>query len=388
MNPDEKLSRFVAALLEASPTARRRYLSGRSGKNRPRNQAGQVTPSRWVSGNDDFAAIATWWAAHRASERTSLVYRREALRLLRWAILIKKMPLSDLTKADLNEYLAFLANPPLEWCGPRKPMFTKSGAINPAWRPFVNPLDSSSIHNAEQVLAALFAWLTCTEYLLQNPWPSMRGSRRRLIPPNPAGSNLKYFSASELAAINAAAAQCGPRAEWMIALLRNTGIRPDEAVSLQMKDFHFIDRMPSLTVRGRHGIMRRIPVPYALLDAFITYREQMLCAEVFPSADDNSPMVTGAWKRPLSNRQFCRLISDLGDRAAQAQETICVESADRLRKLTPGWYRRHYLAALRAARLPEAFIVAVSGQGRVHGTNEVVGAEYRDLHRAVSTIWF
>ena len=104
-----------------------------------------------------------WWApvpAHQAELATDLdaaicgernahtarAYRREAERLLLWAITVRHKPLSSLNTLDCREYInGFLADPqPAErWIGNGK-----AERFDPAWRPFAKKLPPASRETA------------------------------------------------------------------------------------------------------------------------------------------------------------------------------------------------------------------------------------------------
>ncbi|SOY59678.1 hypothetical protein CBM2585_B110043 [Cupriavidus taiwanensis] len=88
------------------------------------------------------------------SSATCVAYRKEAERLILWAIARGKA-LSSLTTKDATEYRAFLHKPlPRErWVGPPRPRTA------PDWRPFAGNLSARSVAQALAVLSAMFRWL-------------------------------------------------------------------------------------------------------------------------------------------------------------------------------------------------------------------------------------
>jgi site-specific recombinase XerD len=100
---------------------------------------------------------------------TYRAYRREAERILLWAIIARGKAFSSLHTLDLSDYRRFLQDPmPVEqWIGsPRK-----KGHAD--WRPFAGPLSERSTRYAETVLNALFSWLVDQHYLQTNPVKGM-----------------------------------------------------------------------------------------------------------------------------------------------------------------------------------------------------------------------
>jgi site-specific recombinase XerD len=150
--------------LASLPTA----LDGSRGRFRaPRETCG-------LAATNDVEAIGAWLALHE-SPHTARAYRREAERLLLWAVVERRAPLSSLTTDDAIAYRAFLRRPvpTSRWTGPPCPR------SSPAWRPFTRGLSARSAAWALAVLRALFAWLVDQHYVVLNPFAgvTVRGGR-------------------------------------------------------------------------------------------------------------------------------------------------------------------------------------------------------------------
>ncbi|WP_244127888.1 hypothetical protein [Burkholderia gladioli] len=141
-------------------------LDGSAGLNRA------PVPAHQVEMNTDLQAVNAWIAVRGArSAQTQCAYRREAERLLLWAIVAKGKPLSSLNTLDVAEYLEqFLANPqPAErWVGRGR-----VERFDPAWRPFAGPLSARSRDTARRILTAMGAWLVRQQYLHVNPFEGL-----------------------------------------------------------------------------------------------------------------------------------------------------------------------------------------------------------------------
>lgn len=107
--------------------------SGQYGSNRSR--AGHCQ----ISADTDREAVLAWLARYADSPNTLANSRREAERLLLWALLACGKPLSSLTHEDLLTYQRFLANPLPQavWVMPEGRRLPRS---HPGWRPFSGPL--------------------------------------------------------------------------------------------------------------------------------------------------------------------------------------------------------------------------------------------------------
>jgi site-specific recombinase XerD len=155
-----------AGSLAALPAA----LDGSQGRYRaPRETCG-------LAATNDAEAIAAWLALHEPAH-TVRAYRREAERLLLWALVERRLPLSSLTTEDAIAYRTFLRRPvpAARWTGPPCPR------TSPSWRPFARGLSACSATYALAVLRALFAWLADQHYVVVNPFAgvTVRGARPR-----------------------------------------------------------------------------------------------------------------------------------------------------------------------------------------------------------------
>jgi site-specific recombinase XerD len=129
-----------------------------------------------LAATNDAEAIAAWLGLHE-SAHTVRAYRREAERLLLWAVVERRLPLSSLTTEDATAFRAFLRRPApaARWIGPPCPR------SSPAWRPFARGLTPRSAAYALAVLRALFTWLVDQHYVVVNPFAgvTLRGARPR-----------------------------------------------------------------------------------------------------------------------------------------------------------------------------------------------------------------
>lgn len=122
-----------------------------------------------LAADNDYAAIQAWLSLHE-SPATQRTYRKEAERLILWAIVERGRALSSLTTEDAVAYRAFLRRPtPADrWVGPLRP---RSSA---EWRPFAGGLSTRSAAHALSILGALFRWLIEQRYVLANPFAGVK----------------------------------------------------------------------------------------------------------------------------------------------------------------------------------------------------------------------
>jgi site-specific recombinase XerD len=122
-----------------------------------------------LDANNDYEAVHAWLSLHEAST-TRRAYRKEAERLILWAIVERGRALSSLTMEDAIAYRSFILapSPRGRWIGPPKPRHA------PDWRPFARSLSSRSAAYALSVLGALFRWLIEQRYVLANPFAGVK----------------------------------------------------------------------------------------------------------------------------------------------------------------------------------------------------------------------
>lgn len=127
-----------------------------------------------LNATNDYQAVSAWLSLHEAVA-TQRAYRKEAERLMLWAIIERGRALSSLTTEDAIAYRAFLhrSSPRERWVGAAQPR------SSPTWRPFAGDLSARSAAYALSVLNALYRWLIEQRYLLANPFAGVkvRGGR-------------------------------------------------------------------------------------------------------------------------------------------------------------------------------------------------------------------
>lgn len=138
-----------------------------------------------IPASDDLEALDIWLrsrgrraAAGEATapaEETRRAYRKEAERLLLWAVLERGKALSSLDEEDCAAFIAFVRSPPAHWRGPRH-----HERWSPLWRPFEGPLHGAALQRCIAVLRGLFRFLHGCGYLTHDLSSALRcdlGSR-------------------------------------------------------------------------------------------------------------------------------------------------------------------------------------------------------------------
>jgi hypothetical protein len=122
-----------------------------------------------LDASNDYEAVNAWLSLHE-SAATQRAYRKEAERLILWAIVERRRALSSLTTEDAIAYRAFLRHPGprARWVGAPQPR------SSPAWRPFAGDLSARSAAYALSVLNARYRWLIEQRYVLANPFAGVK----------------------------------------------------------------------------------------------------------------------------------------------------------------------------------------------------------------------
>lgn len=321
-------------------------LSGVHGANRARGATRQITA------DDDLSAVAAWLARYAGVPGTVATYRKEAERLMLWAILQHGKPLSSLTHEDLLLYERFLVDPQPAWrwvMASRK----KLARTSPDWRPFAGPLSPTSVRHAMTILNALFSWLVEAGYLAGNP---LSLARRRSAKASP---RVTRYLTHDLWDTVKATIEAMPvmtdrdrlhaaRCRWLFSVLYLAGLRTAEIATTPMgavfcrRDAAGIERW-WIEVKGKGGKMRLVPATDELIAELARYRRS--CGlPPSPQAGETRPLllpVIGP-EKPLSRAAIHLIVKEVFKLAAdrlRAQGPEFAVQADRLVSASSHWLR-------------------------------------------------
>lgn len=236
-----------------------------------------------LEANNDLQAVEAWLGLQE-SHSTKRAYRKEAERLMLWAIIEREKPLSSLTHEDAVAYRAFLRRPvpASRWVGPVAPRQA------PEWKPFQNALSPRSMAYSLSVLSSLFRWLTEQRYLIGNPFAGVNAKAAKAAKGNP-GSDARFthpqqrvFAAKEWTTITRFAQHAERKLNWsadaairvrfILAFCVATGVRVNELATIRLRDFERVSsRECWVTVRGKGGKRARVAIPPAAWQALIVY---------------------------------------------------------------------------------------------------------------------
>jgi site-specific recombinase XerD len=282
-------------------------LSGRAGRNRaePRHNLTRA--------EDDYNAIQSWLRARATNQHTARSYRKEAERLLLWAILEQQTALSSMSVEDCADYRDFLAHlgrtQPEEWAG-RAPQCAWIGSPQlsaerwrPDWKPFDKALSGASVQHALTVVGALFAWLVEQGYLARNPWRGIQ----RTTPLASATNNRKITVANRLLTQeqwmralefiqDADESPAHARLRFVLPLAYGTGLRTCELVAATCGDIVTLnDRklgdFNMLQVRGKGAVDRLVPFAPTVMQALKRYLRERGLHEDPGGCDPATPLI-------------------------------------------------------------------------------------------------
>jgi site-specific recombinase XerD len=313
-----------------------------------------------LKASNDYDAVQSWLSLHE-SAATQRAYRKEAERLILWAIADRGAALSSLTTDDAITYQTFLRRPtPRErWVGPTRSRHSVE------WRPFSGALSPRSTTYALTVLSALFRWLVEQRYVLANPFAGIkvRGVAK-------SGLDVtRSFTEGEWQLIRAmaeglewsygwtpAAAQ---RLRFLLDFGYATGLRASELVGATLGDIRTDEHGDHwLHLVGKGGKLGKVTLPRlarTALDQYLVQRGLPVTPArwnpvmpILASLEEGGASIeTTRLGRML--RRFFQLVAD----AIQDERPA---TADKLRRASPHWLR-HTHASHALARGAELIMV-------------------------------
>ncbi|MCP2091967.1 UNVERIFIED_ORG: site-specific recombinase XerD [Paraburkholderia sediminicola] len=298
-----------------------------------------------LDADNDYQAVQAWLSLHE-SGATLRAYRKEAERLILWAIVERGRPLSSLTTEDAVAYRAFLRRPtPRErWVGPVRPRSA------PDWRPFSGGLSARSAAYALSVLGALFRWLIEQRYLLANPFAGVkvRGSARTGVL-----DTSHVFTEGEWLLIRAIAnglewsygwaPEAAQRLRFILDFGYATGLRASELVGATLGNIETDargDHWLSVVGKGRKAARVALPpLARTALDRHLLERR----LPVTPSHwRPDTPLIASLAEDGAARITSVRLWNVLRRFFAGAADLVEADSpavAQKLRKASPHWMR-------------------------------------------------
>lgn len=298
-----------------------------------------------LNASNDYEAVQAWLSLHE-SAATQRAYRKEAERLILWAIVERERALSSLTTDDAIAYRGFLRRPTphARWIGPPR------ARSSTEWRPFVRGLSARSTAYALSVLGALFRWLIGQRYLLANPFAGVkvRGSGR-----SAALDTSHAFSGGEWQLVRTIAdglewsygweAAAAQRLRFVLDLAYSTGLRASELVGAKLGGIQTDaqgDHWLHLIGKGsKAGKVALPPMAWSALDRYLMERG----LSVSPARwNPKTPLIGSLGNDSAASISGVRLWEIMRRFFVQAAEVIAADSpalAEKLRRASPHWTR-------------------------------------------------
>ncbi|WP_112187909.1 site-specific integrase [Ralstonia sp. GX3-BWBA] len=298
-----------------------------------------------LTADNDYEAVQAWLSLHE-SPATQRAYRKEAERLILWAIVERGRPLSSLTTEDAIAYRGFLRRPtPWErWVGPARPRTSVE------WRPFTDGLSTRSIAYALSVLGTMFRWLIQQRYVLANPFAGVkvRGGGRTA-----ALDASHVFTEGEWALVRTIAdglewsygweAPAAQRLRFVLDFGYATGLRASELVSSKLGDLATDrqgDHWLNLIGKGsRAGKVALPPLARAALDHYLLERGLPVTQARW---NPKTPLIGGLGLDPeagITGTRLWSVVRRFFETAADTIENDHAVLAEKLRKASPHWMR-------------------------------------------------
>lgn len=366
------------------------HLDGSAGTNR----AAPGQPNL-LGAADDLAALRAFLMEYAASPATLRAYRKEAERLLLWAVIERGRPLSSLTREDLAAYAEFLRDPqPADrWCARAPGRAARRHDPAQGWRPFAGPLQPASRRAALAIVNSLFSYLVQGGYLAGNPMALVRhregrgGPGGRVTPE--AGRRRvarRTLDEEQWQALRAAVAALpattpreraeGERARFILALLYFLALRIGEAASHTMGAFVQARGGWIFCVTGKGGKQAEVPVHDELLAALQRYRAHLSLPPLPPAEDPTPLLLSRRGRRGVTARRISQVLKGLFARAAQDLAARGQDArAEALRHASAHWLRHTSLTRQFDKGIPLLHVKANARHGKLDTTLLYVHAD-------------
>jgi site-specific recombinase XerD len=345
-----RLRSLETAIVPLEALAVPESLSGETGSNR------SPSPPRIQAGND-LQAIEAWLTTKAGSPNTARAYRKEAERLLLWAVLERQKALSDLTVEDCAAYRDWLSLlgrtdpqkwpfqlPQSAWIGSRN-----TPRFSPAWRPFDGPLSAVSVRQALTIVASLFEWLVRVQYLAFNPWDAV-GRKLAVSPEIPENVELtRGFSTGQweylrhfLTTLPEDPASL--RLQFVLPFAYATGLRLSELVAARIEHLYTMPLRQSVGVRwmlkvcGKGGKWRAVPLGSRVMEALRVYLAKRGLSPDPLANPPQTPLIARLdGKTPMTASALYKALKALFDQVANSLDDP--EAANSFRLATTHWLR-------------------------------------------------
>jgi len=295
--------------------------------------------------NDDYQAVQAWIELQESSA-TRRAYRKEAERLMLWAIIERGKPLSSLTTEDAVAYRSFLRHPAprARWVGPVSPRSSLE------WRPFTGDLSARSVAYGISVLGALYRWLIEQRYLLANPFSGVKVRNGRRSGALDAGKSFTEGEWSLLQAIAQAlefrhgwTPEAAQRLRFLLNFCYPTGLRAGEFVQSTLGDIkNDADGRWWLEVIGKGAKPARVCLPsmaVGSLESYLSSQGLPILKAKWSPATPLIGRVSGDQGGNISAGRLWSIMKRFFLLAAQLVRHESPAAAQKFASATPHWMR-------------------------------------------------
>lgn len=298
-----------------------------------------------LSANNDYDAVHAWLALHE-SAATQRAYRKEAERLILWAIVEHGKALSSLTTEDAVAYRAFLRQPAprTRWVGPSRPR------TSPAWKPFAGGLSARSSAYALTVLGAMYRWLMQQRYVLANPFAGIkvRGATRV-----PSLAATRAFSDGEWNLIRTVAdglewsygwqAEAAQRLRFLLDFAYGTGLRASELVGATLGQIETDERGDHwLHVIGKGSKAGKVALPPLAWSALNRHLAQRRLPTSPSRWNPSTPLLRSLdqdSEAGITSARLWNIVRRFFDTTAEVIGESSPATVEKLRRASPHWMR-------------------------------------------------
>lgn len=316
---------------------------------------------------NDLQWASQFLITYQHNAETFKSFRREIERFSQWAWHFAKLPYSDLTPLDIENYLQFCQKPPNNWIAnsnvSRFILCKGQSVQNLKWRPFVarNCIKKSDYRLSEKGLREIFTIINCfynflvqNDYVIKNPLKLIKQKNRffKKVQTKRAIrrlSSLQWETVIETAELMAS--ENPPKHErtlFVISLLYGLYLRISELVADDsweptMNDFaEDHDGNWWFTTLGKGNKEREIAVSDLVLKALERWREHLKCGTTLPLPSDHQPLVCARspYQPITTTRQIRRIVQVCFDKTIERLKADgFLNDADALSQATVHWLR-------------------------------------------------
>ena len=356
------------------------WLDGSNGTNRQR-LPGAV---QQIAATNDLEAVEAWIDARASeNEHTARSYRREAYRLMAWAVSFRSKPISSLTTEDVVAYDKWLKEPTAH------PQWEKRG-----WILFKGPLSTSSRQQAKRILLGLFRWLCESGYLSGNPFAIARSPKRERSKRDSQKRSLLRFidhdlwlwfqsHIDQMAPVNADALERlqFERKRFIVIFLYWTALRRFELAKAKIGDIVLAGDHWVLQVSGKGHFDDEIPDEATLLPPATDALRRYLRARGLPETPDRNdadvPLVAALNGNPITGDYINTLLKEVFKSAAEEAEKVNPRWKTKLKEISAHWMRHSFATHSVATGIP---MQAIADQLR-HSSLEITRSIYANRER-------